>query len=261
MTEAIPYKTLHAQQLKVSVYASRMEMGAAAATEAAERINELLSTKDGLISVVFAAAPSQNEFLLHLSRNRTIDWSRIVAFHMDEYVGIDQDSPQRFSAFLRRSIFEKVPLHTVHYINAGANSADAECKRYTLLLKQYPPDIVCLGIGENTHIAFNDPYVADFNDPFLVKIVTLDQASREQQVNDGCFPDLSQVPTEAITLTVPALLQASSLFCIVPGKNKATAVCQTLYNEVNNATPSTSLREHPDARLYLDVDSASELNV
>ena len=257
----MPYKTLEAEKLRVSVYANRIEMGAAAAAEAGDRIKELLATRDGYVSIIFAAAPSQNEFLLHLSRDASIYWPRIIAFHMDEYVGLEQSAPQSFSTFLRNSIFEKVPVHKVHYIDGSAENPAAECERYTSLLKQYPPDIVCMGIGENTHIAFNDPYIADFNDQHLVKVVTLDQASRDQQVHDGCFPDISKVPTEAITLTVPALLQAGSLFCMVPGKNKATAVFKTLYDEVSNATPSTSLRAHPDARLYLDVDSAAQLNL
>ncbi len=261
MIQAIPYNKFEIENLKVSVYANRMEMGHAAATEAADRINELLAAKDGIISIVFAAAPSQNEFLQHLSRNTSINWGRIIAFHMDEYVGIDTQAPQSFSSFLRKSIFEKVPLHAVHYINGSAADVEAECGRYTQLLKQYPPDIVCMGIGENTHIAFNDPYIADFNDPQLVKTVTLDLASREQQVHDGCFPELSAVPVKAITLTVPALMQGTTLFCMVPGRNKAKPIYQTLYDEVSNATPSTALRTHADARLYIDVDSASQLNL
>ena len=247
------------ENLEVKIFETRALMGAAAASTVANKIVELLKKKE-MVNIVFAAAPSQNEFLAELAKKQ-VDWKRINAFHMDEYVGLEQSAPQSFSTFLRNSIFEKVPVHIVHYIDGSAENPAAECERYTSLLKQYPPDIVCMGIGENTHIAFNDPYIADFNDPHLVKVVTLDQASRDQQVHDGCFPDISKVPTEAITLTVPALLQAGSLFCMVPGKNKATAVYKTLYDEVSNATPSTSLRAHPDARLYLDVDSAAQLNL
>jgi glucosamine-6-phosphate deaminase len=220
----------------------------------------LLLSKQGFVNIIFAAAPSQNEFLYYLTQENGIDWSRVNAFHMDEYVGISQNSAQSFASFLRKNIFDKVPINTVYYINGNAQDAKAECDRYAALLKEYPPDIVCMGIGENTHIAFNDPHTADFNDPLLVKEVTLDAVSRQQQVHDGCFPELSAVPTAAITLTIPALLQAKSIYCIVPGKNKASAVYQTLHNEEHAKYPSTSLKRHVDATLYLDRDSAEHIS-
>jgi glucosamine-6-phosphate deaminase len=180
---------------------------------------------------------------------------------MDEYVGVSQASTQSFASFLRKNIFDKVPINTVHFINGNAEDAKAECDRYAALLTEFPPDIVCMGIGENTHIAFNEPHMADLDDPFLVKEVTLDPVSRQQQVHDGCFTELSSVPTSAITLTIPALLLAKSIYCIVPGKKKASAVYQTLYNEESAKYPSTSLKKHVDANLYLDKDSAEHLSV
>jgi len=251
--------TLPANKLKVRIYETREQMGAEAAKNAAEKIRELLLVKQGFINIIFAAAPSQNEFLSSLCKEENINWSRIKAFHMDEYIGLDNNAPQRFAHFLKESIFDKVSFNEVYYINGSAADPAMECLRYSKLLQQYPVDIVCMGIGENTHIAFNDPHTADFNDPVLVKVVTLERASRQQQVHDGCFQRLDDVPTSAITLTVPALIQANSIFCIVPGKHKAMAVFHTLNSEISEEYPSTALTRHNDATLYLDTDSAAKL--
>jgi glucosamine-6-phosphate deaminase len=179
---------------------------------------------------------------------------------MDEYVGLEEKAPQRFGQFLKERIFDKVPFNKVHYINGNAEDPHVECRRYSNLLKQYSTDIVCMGIGENTHIAFNDPHVADFNDPLDVKVVALDEVSRQQQVNDGCFERIESVPTFAITLTVPTLLRANYIYCIVPGANKASAIYYTMNIDANEKYPSTSLRNHNNAILYLDKDSASKLD-
>lgn len=259
MTQTTRITESTAGKLKVRIYDTRTEMGAEAAKDVAEKIKELLLSKKGLVNIIFAAAPSQNELLHFLSQEQDINWSRVNGFHMDEYVGINQNAPQSFAYFLRENIFDKVAFNKVHYINGNAEDVDAECLKYSYLLKEYPADIVCMGIGENTHIAFNDPHTADFSDPRLVKVVTLDEASRKQQVHDGCFAQLQDVPTSAITLTVPALLRADSVFCIVPGKSKAMAVFNTITGEVNESYPSTSLKMHSNATLYLDNDSASKL--
>ncbi len=249
-----------AGKLKIKVYETRAEMGAKAANDVAKKIKELLLFKQGYLNIIFAAAPSQSELLFFLSQEKGINWNRINGFHMDEYVGIDHNASQSFAYFLKESIFDKVPFNKVYYIDGNVQDRDSECLRYTNLLKEYPPDIVCMGIGENTHIAFNDPHTADFNDPLSVKVVTLDKASRQQQVHDGCFAKLDDVPTSAITLTVPALLLANSIYCIVPGKNKAMAVYQTLNNEVNENYPSASLKKHTNATLYLDNESAAKIS-
>lgn len=261
MNQAIPLKNITAGKLKVHIYESRKEMGAAAASDVAIKIKELLLNKKGFVNIIFAAAPSQNELLHYLAQDRSIDWTRIIGFHMDEYVGVAQASTQSFASFLRKSIFDKVPINKVHFINGNAEDVQAECDRYASLLRENPPDIVCMGIGENTHIAFNEPDTADFYDPFFVKEVTLDAISRQQQVNDGCFAELSSVPTSAITLTIPALLLAGSIFCVVPGEKKASAIYQTIHNDESSMFPSTSLKKHVDANLYLDKDSAGHLGI
>lgn len=234
------------------IYANRREMGAAAATAAATRLRELLSRKEE-VNMIFAAAPSQNEFLAALQQAPDIDWTRVNAFHMDEYIGLAADAPQAFGNFLKTRLFDALPFRKVHYIHGSTREA------YTRLLVEYPTDIVCMGIGENGHIAFNDPPVADFNDPALIKAVELDAVCRQQQVNDGCFAQLSDVPTHALTLTIPALMKADYLFCMVPGPTKAEAVRNTIHAPVVEQYPSTILRKHPAAILYLDAQSASLL--
>jgi glucosamine-6-phosphate deaminase len=240
-------------QLKVEVSGSRHLMGIAAANAVAEKINQLLKSKQ-FVNVIFAAAPSQNEFLAELLKH-DIDWTRIRAFHMDEYLNLDADAPQGFGNFLKERLFGKVSFKAVHYLNGNAADAEQECLRYADLLNQFPPDIVCLGIGENTHLAFNDPHVADFNDPLLVKIVDLDNACRVQQVNDGCFARIEDVPTHALTLTIPALVAVPFVFAIVPGANKAPAIDYTINAEISEKHPSTILRTHPDAVLFVDDKS------
>jgi len=252
-------RELLANKMKVKIYETRSQMGDEAAYEVSKKIKELLLTRE-FVNIIFAAAPSQNEFLSSLSKQQDVDWSRINAFHMDEYVGLDENAPQRFGQFLKDRIFDKVPFNKVYYINGNADDPYVECHRYSNLLKQYPADIICMGIGENTHIAFNDPHVADFNDPEGVKVVALDQVSRQQQVNDGCFEHIEEVPAFAITLTVPALLQANYIYCIVPGAKKASAIYYTMNIDANEKYPSTSLKNHNNAILYLDNESAAQLD-
>ncbi len=254
----VPIQQFVADRLHVNVYPTRDEMGKSAAKDAAAQIQQLLNTKH-FVNIIFAAAPSQNEMLFHLASHQDIDWSRVNAFHMDEYVGLSENAPQRFGHFLEQAIFGKLPFHEVHYINGNAADSAAECRRYASLLDAHPVDIVCMGIGENTHIAFNDPHVADLNDPLTVKLVELDEVSRMQQVHDGCFASIEEVPRTAITLTIPALMKAASIFCVVPGVNKAQAVYHTMNSPVSALYPSTVLRKHENTSLYLDVNSASML--
>ncbi|MGA0557609.1 glucosamine-6-phosphate deaminase [Larkinella sp. VNQ87] len=245
-------------QLTVRRFPTRALLGEQAAQAASERIRSLLAERE-TISIIFAAAPSQNEFLAALAPETAIDWSRIHAFHMDEYVQLPDEAPQRFGNFLKERLFDRVPFRSVNYLNGNAPDLAAECERYSSLLRQYPVDIVCMGIGENGHIAFNDPHVADFNDPVWVKVVDLDPVCRQQQVNDGCFDQLAAVPTHALTLTIPALMQAPHIFCMVPGINKASAVFHTLHSPVSETHPSTILRLHEAATLFIDDKSASQL--
>ncbi|TDE12812.1 6-phosphogluconolactonase [Dyadobacter psychrotolerans] len=244
--------------LDILIFKTREEMGAASGAKAAEKIRELQKNQD-YVNIIFASAPSQNEFLAALSVAEGINWEKINAFHMDEYVGLPADAPQNFGNFLKVNLFDKVDVNKVFYINGNAPDIEEECKRYAKLLTEYPTDIVCLGIGENGHIAFNDPHVADFNDPLLVKKVALDLASRQQQVNDKCFESLEEVPEDAITLTIPSLLKAKHGYCIVPGEKKAQAILNTVAEDISEQFPSTILRKHHGITLFIDKDSSGKL--
>lgn len=240
--------------LKVRVFENRTLMGESVAVAVSEKINELLKTQP-FVNVIFGAAPSQNEFFASLIK-KDVEWSRVNAFHMDEYINLGADAPQGFGNFLKERLFEKVPFKTANYLNGNLEDPEQECLRYAALLAQYKTDIVCLGIGENTHLAFNDPHVADFNDPFLVKVVDMDEKCRMQQVNDGCFNSIEEVPTHALTLTIPALMIAPYAFCTVPSEKKADAIYHTLTEEISAKFPSTKLRVHPNAILFLDEKSS-----
>jgi 6-phosphogluconolactonase/glucosamine-6-phosphate isomerase/deaminase len=248
---AEPLKTETVDQLEVRVYETRQALGASAGADIATKVNDLLSEQER-VRMVFAAAPSQSEALEALSANEQIDWSRVVAFHMDEYVGLHSGAPQSFGRFLGETLFDKDMPGEVHFIN-GTEPAAEECVRYAELLQVAPIDIVCLGIGENGHIAFNDPPVADFDDPEMVKAVELDEASRQQQVNDGLFPSIEEVPTHALTLTIPTLMSGRHLFCMVPGATKREAVRCALRGPVTTECPASVLRTHQDCILYLDT--------
>ena len=243
--------------LRVRVYGSRAEMGQAAGGDIAAEMRRLLSQKEE-ISMIFAAAPSQNETLAALVKEEGIDWGRVNAFHMDEYTGLPAGAPQAFGTYLREHIFSLVPLKAAYYIDASAPTEE-EIARYSALLREHPVDITVLGIGENGHIAFNDPGVADFSDPALLKKVPLDDVCRMQQVHDGCFPAFDDVPEYALTLTVPALTAASAMFCSVPAATKAEAVFRTVTEEISEACPATVMRRHPRAVLYCDPDSGALL--
>ena len=259
MTSQVPPKEVQqVDRLRVEIYADREKLGVAAAHAVAKRMKDTLADR-GEVAVVFAAAPSQNEFLATLGSLGDIDWDRVIAFHMDEYIGLPADAPQGFGNFLREHLFESVRPGTVHYLNGQASDPDEECERYAALLEAHSVDIVCAGIGENGHLAFNDPPVADFADPLKVKVVELDEACRIQQVHDGCFADFGSVPTHALTMTIPALLSARCIRTVVPGPTKAQAITDTLTGPIGTHCPATALREHSDSILYIDRDSASLL--
>ena len=250
-------KTFKADMLSVNVYDTRKNMGEAAAADIAACIKKLLAEKDE-IYMIFAAAPSQNEMLEALVADPEVEWNKVHALHMDEYVNLPADAPQGFGNFLRRAIFDKVPFASVNLIGTDADS-EATCARYDALLTEHPVDIVCMGIGENGHIAFNDPHVADFNDPLKIKKVDLDQKCRQQQVNDGCFQSIDQVPTHALTLTIPTLYNVENVFCVVPAPSKAEAVKNTVTGPVSEVCPASILRKHANATLYVDADSSALL--
>ncbi len=245
------------EKLTVVAFDTREEMGKVAAKDAAQRINAIIA-KNGVANVMFAAAPSQNDLLENLLLE-DIDWSKVRGFHQDEYVGIDESEPAGFGNFMRRAIFDKVAFKELHYLLCEADKVEAKCEEYAEILCTYPIDLIFLGIGENGHLAFNDPAVADFNDPKMVKIVELDDVCRQQQVNDGCFATLNDVPKQAMTMTMSFIMNVPEAICVVPTIRKANAVYGAIRGEVTTQCPASILRNHPNAALYLDKDSASKI--
>jgi glucosamine-6-phosphate deaminase len=237
-------------------YSSRMAMEANAAQDIAQHLLRKLDCQDE-VSMIFAAAPSQLGTLTALRASRSIDWSRVTAFHMDEYVGLPDGHPALFGSWLQVNLFDHLPFKHVHLIGTDGDP-DAATAKYSECLASSPIDIVCLGIGVNGHIAFNDPPVADFDDPKSVKLVELDAVCRQQQVDDGCFSRITDVPRKAITLTIPRLLDADRLFCMVPGAAKRHAVTRTLYGPIEAACPASILRTHANCTLYLDEESTPQ---
>lgn len=244
-------------QLLVRIYDTPEEMGRSAAKDAAEAIRQVIACK-GSVNILFAAAPSQDTFLAALAEDSSIEWEKINAMQLDDYVGISPEAPQRFSNYLYRHIFSKRQPASCMMIDV-TNPPETEIERYTNILEQYSADIAFIGIGENGHIAFNDPGVANFQDPALIRQITMEETSRVQQVNDGCFKTLSEVPHTALTLTIPAITSAQYVFCMVPNSRKAPAVQATVYGDITENCPASILRTHPQATLYLDSDSASLL--
>ncbi len=252
-------KTFQKDELAVKILPTREELGRVAAADFAAAVRQLLAQKES-IRVIFAAAPSQNEFLAAAVADESIDFSRVEAFHMDEYIGLAPQAPQGFGNFLRERIFARRTFRAVHYLDGQNPDPQAACASYAALLNERPIDIVCMGIGENGHIAFNDPSVADFHDPQTVKVVQLEEVCRMQQVHDGCFSRLADVPTHAMTLTVPALMKSALRFCMAPARTKANAARDMLEGPIGEQCPCTILRRTPGSYLYLDADSSALLS-
>lgn len=251
------YETF-AGKLHILVYETREEMGRAAAKLGIEKARAVVAKK-GSVNAVFAAAPSQFELYQGLLES-DFDFRKMHAFHMDEYLGLPEDAPQGFGNLLRTRLFSKREFGSVNYINGQAADPEAECIRYSRLLDRFSPDIVFHGIGENGHLAFNDPPTADFEDPVAVKIVEMDEICRMQQVHDGCFQSLDEVPKRAITLTIPRLtFSVPHLIITVPGASKIEAVEKTVKGEVSTTCPATILKLHSDATLFLDRVAARNI--
>lgn len=236
----------------VTVAATPEDVGRQAAGRAAPPILEAIEAR-GAARVIFASAPSQEPTIAALAADDRIDWSRVYAFHMDEYLGLAPDHPQAFGQWLR----DRLPAEArLERIDPTADPR-SEAQRYAGLVSAAPIDLTCLGIGVNGHIAFNEPAVADFADPELVRVVELDEVSRTQQVQDGLFPDVAQVPSRALTLTVPALVGARAMVATVLGNRKAAAVRQALTGPITSRCPASVLRRHPAASVHLDGAAAS----
>ena len=251
-------KTAVYGKLPIAVYESNDAMGLAAALDAREIINEAIGER-GIANIIIATGNSQLTFLHALRDLDGIDWSKVNVFHMDEYVGIDPNHKASFPLFLRKHIIDAVKPGAFYPVPGQADDPEQACREYEALLKKYPADMVALGFGENGHIAFNDPPFALFDDPVWVKVIELAEASRRQQVGEGHFGSLDEVPRQAITLTIPALLSPKHMLCIVPESRKAEAVRACLTGPVSESCPGSILREVDNARLYLDPDSAANL--
>lgn len=244
--------------LSVRIYATQAQLAADAARLAEEHLRAVLAAK-GAARVILGSATSQVQFLAAVVAQPDLDWAKLTLFHMDEYLGIAEEHPASLRRFLRERVGRFVRPQAFHYLEGDALEPLKECERYAKLLRAAPIDLCCLGIGENGHIAFNDPPVADFNDPAMLKVVTLDEACRRQQVGEGHFPHLDAVPREAITVTCTGLFRAAAWVCCVPEARKAQAVRDALEGPISTACPASLVRRHPQATVFLDPDSAALL--
>ena len=245
--------------IKVRVFPTAKAAGQAAAESAAAALRTLGAERKA-IGVIFATGASQLETLHALTSLLDLPWEKVHGFHMDEYIGIGENHPASFRRYLREHLSSRVPMAAFHAIDGSAPDLEEVRRGYMQKLSEADPQICLLGIGENGHLAFNDPHEADFNDPEPMKIVTLDRACREQQLAEGWFPSFDQVPERALTLTIPALLRVPTLIASVPGKRKAASVRRTLRGELSVECPASILRTHPDVTIFLDPESASELD-
>jgi len=250
-------KTLKVDKLQVEVYEGTSAMGSAAADFVEKKLNEAIA-QNGAANLILATGASQFSFL-EVFKEREIDWQKITVFHLDEYKGISDQHPASFRKYLKERILDEVVPKKIYFLNGDAEDLEKEMENYSAALRAHPIDVACIGIGENGHIAFNDPPVADFNDPKLVKLVTLDDACRRQQLGEGWFPTFDDVPKIALTQTIPAIMRCKAISCVVPDARKAQAVHDTLYNEINTACPATILRTHPETILFLDAASATKI--
>ena len=255
MLHPVPAQTRMIDGVTVQVHPDVADMARAAADEALAVMQRAVAAR-GVAHVMFATGNSQLAFtqaLVHETEG--VPWTDTVVFHMDEYVGVGPDHPAGFQRWIRERIVEPARPKAFNYVE-GLGDPEAECRRYADLLQQHPLDLCCLGIGENGHLAFNDPPVADFDDPLDVKVVELEAACRRQQVNEGHFPGLDDVPTHAITVTIPALLRAGRVLAIVPEARKAQPVAAALTGPISTICPASALRTISQAIVYLEPDSA-----
>jgi|TARA_B100001971_G_C18170003_1_gene526520 glucosamine-6-phosphate deaminase len=257
--EIEPIKSFETDSLTAYVYGSQSDLSKAAAKEVNKYICDVIASQ-GSATAILATGNSQIQFLKELLAISEIDWSKVTLFHMDEYLGLKGDHTASFRRYMRERVEEKVHPGVFHYLKGDALEPIKECRRYTNLLAAQSIDLCCLGVGENGHIAFNDPPVADFEDSEMVKIVQLDDACRRQQHGEGHFPTFEAVPQYALTLTIPALCQARKMICLCPETRKAEVVKRALEGQINEKCPVSYLRAQRQCVLYLDQDSASLLS-
>ncbi|RMF24112.1 MAG: glucosamine-6-phosphate deaminase [Cyanobacteria bacterium J083] len=247
---------LQISALSVEIYSSATTLAKAAALSVRNYLHSLLSSQTQA-SIILATGNSQIEFLHHLTNFSDIPWSKIICFHLDEYLGIKADNPASFRYYLQHRFAKKVKPQNFNYLQGDALQPIAECERYRDLLQAQPIDLCLLGIGNNGHLAFNDPDVADFEDKYVVKLVKLDEKNRQQQFTQGHFSTLAQVPQYAFTLTLPTICSAKKIICLAPGESKAQIIKQVLEGEITTRCPASILRRQSQATLFLDRDSSS----
>jgi glucosamine-6-phosphate deaminase len=246
------------EKLKIEIHPTREAAGSAAAQSAASSLTQL-AKKNPEFAVIFATGASQLDTLRALTQIPGLPWARIRGFHMDEYIGLSPDHPASFRRYLRDNLTQKVRMKEFFEIDGTASDPEQACKDYAARLRVANPQLCLLGIGENGHLAFNDPGVADFNDPLDAKVVQLDTVCRQQQAAEGWFSNLKEVPERAMTLTIPALFRVPKLIASVPGPRKAAILRRTLEDSISTDCPATLLRTHPDATVYLDRESSAEV--
>lgn len=246
------------EKLKIEIHPTREAAGSAAAQSAAGSMLQL-AKENPEFAVIFATGASQLDTLQALTQIPGLPWARVRGFHMDEYIGLSPDHPASFRRYLRDNLTQKVQMKEFFEINGTASDPEKACKNYAALLRAANPQLCLLGIGENGHLAFNDPDVADFNDPLDVKVVQLDTVCRQQQAAEGWFGSLEEVPQRAMSITIPALFRVPKLIASVPGPRKAAILRRTLEDSISTACPATLLRTHPDATVYLDRESSAQV--
>jgi glucosamine-6-phosphate deaminase len=254
-----PIKTFAVDELPVRVYARQSELAADAARMVQEFLAQCIAER-GAATAILATGNSQIQFLDELIKLGGIEWSKVTLFHMDEYLGIDANHKASFGRYMRERVESRVKPKVFHYLNGNADQPLNECSRYADLLQAQEIDLCCMGIGENGHLAFNDPHVAEFDDPWAVKLVSLDLKCRQQQVTEGHFPNVDEMPRFAYTLTIPTLCAVRKVVCIAPEKRKAQAVHNALREAVSTSCPASYLRTQRQAALLLDTDSAALLS-
>lgn len=253
------YRSLQIDSLAVRIYPGQPELAEDAAQETSKYLQTVLAGQE-FAAAILATGNSQLKFLQRITELGGVDWSRVTLFHMDEYLGISATHKASFRRYMRERVESLVRPRAFHYLEGDALEPIDECERYSALLNQQPIDLCCMGVGENGHIAFNDPPVANFADKRAVKIVQLDDACKLQQVREGHFPSLEAVPPYALTLTIPALCAARKVVCISPETRKAQAIKAALLGPISEKCPASYLRRVPTATLLLDNDSASLLS-
>jgi glucosamine-6-phosphate deaminase len=250
-------KSFYRDKLKVEIFGMKEDMGLEAAIFVTGKLKQAIKEK-GNANLILGTGASQYP-LLDFLIIKELNWTKINLFHLDEYIGLTDQHPASFRKFLRERVSDKVNPKNVYYLKGDADDIAAEIKRYEKLLKDNPVDVACIGIGENGHIAFNDPGVADFNDPVYLKVVELDEVCRKQQVGEGWFPTIKHVPERAVTLTVTAIMECKALCCTVPDERKSEAVYNTLSGEISTKCPASILRKHDNAVLFLDSFAAKRI--